>query len=51
MAGKTTRDSSDNVAGHALCNSHLLRELVAVTETGTALDQAWVQQAIDALLA
>jgi transposase len=44
-------DSYDNVAGHALCNSHLLRELIAVTETGTALDQTWAQQAIDALLA
>jgi transposase len=44
-------DSYDNVAGHALCNAHLLRELIAVTETGTALDQAWAQQAIDALLA
>ena len=39
------------VAGHALCNSHLLRELIAVTETGTALGRAWAQQAIDALLA
>jgi transposase len=28
-------DTFDNVAGHALCNSHLLRELIAVTETGT----------------
>ncbi len=44
-------DSYDNVAGHALCNSHLLRELIAVTETGTSLDQTWAQQAIDALLA
>jgi transposase len=44
-------DSYGNVAGHALCNSHLLRELIAVTETGTSLDQAWAQQAIDALLA
>jgi transposase len=44
-------DSYDNVAGHALCNSHLLRELIAVTETGTSLDQAWARQAIDALLA
>ncbi len=34
-----------------MCNSHLLRELIAVTETGTALDRAWAQQAIDALLA
>ena len=44
-------DSYDNVAGHALCNSHLLRELIAVTETGASLDKAWAQQAIDALLA
>jgi transposase len=44
-------DSYGNVAGHALCNSHLLRELIAVTETGTALDQTWARQAIDALLA
>jgi transposase len=44
-------DSYDSVAGHALCNSHLLRELIAVTETGTSLDRAWAQQAIDALLA
>ena len=44
-------DSYRNVAGHALCNSHLLRELIAVTETGTSLDQTWAQQAIDALLA
>ncbi len=44
-------DSYDNAAGHALCNSHLLRELVAVTETGTGLDHARAQQAIDALLA
>jgi transposase len=29
----------------------VLRELVAVTETGTGLDRAWAQQAIDALLA
>ena len=44
-------DSYVGVAGHALCNSHLLRELIAVTETGTALDRAWAQQTIDALLA
>ena len=44
-------DSYDSVARHALCNSHLLRELIAVTETGTSLDKAWAQQAIDALLA
>ncbi len=44
-------DSYSNVAGHALCNSRLLRELIAVTETGTGLDKARAQQAIDALLA
>jgi transposase len=44
-------DTFDNVAGHALCGAHVLRELVAVTETGTDLDRAWAQQAIDALLA
>jgi transposase len=44
-------DSFDGVGGHALCGSHLLRELVAVTDTGTDLDRAWAQQAIDALLA
>ena len=30
---------------------HVLRELIAVTETGTDLDRTWAQQAIDALLA
>ncbi len=44
-------DTFGNVAGHALCGAHVLRELVAVTETGTDLDRAWAQQAIDALLA
>jgi hypothetical protein len=44
-------DTFGNVAGHALCGAHVLRELVAVTDTGTALDKAWAQQAIDALLA
>lgn len=44
-------DSFENVAGHALCGAHVLRELVAVTETGADLDKAWAQQAIDALLA
>jgi transposase len=44
-------DSFTGVAGHALCNAHLLRELAAVTETGTDLDKAWARQAIDALLA
>ncbi|HWG14549.1 MAG TPA: IS66 family transposase [Streptosporangiaceae bacterium] len=41
----------ENAAGHALCGAHVLRELVAVTETGTDLDRTWAQQAIDALLA
>jgi transposase len=44
-------DTFEDVAGHALCGAHVLRELVAVTETGTDLDKAWAQQAIDALLA
>jgi Transposase IS66 family len=44
-------DSFAGIAGHALCGAHLLRELAAVTEAGTALDQAWARQAIDALLA
>jgi hypothetical protein len=43
-------DTFDDVAGHALCGAHVLRELVAVTETGTGLGRAWAQQAIDALL-
>jgi transposase len=43
-------DSYDGVAGHALCCAHLLRELTAVTETGTADDVIWARQAIDALL-
>jgi len=42
-------DSFENVAGHALCGAHVLRELIAVTETGTGLDRTWAQQAIDAL--
>ena len=42
-------DTFGNVAGHALCGAHVLRELVAVTETGTDLDRTWAQQAIDAL--
>jgi transposase len=44
-------DTFDGVAGHALCGAHVLRELVAVTETGTDLDRTWAQQAADALLA
>jgi hypothetical protein len=42
-------DTFGNVAGHALCGAHRLREFVAVTETGTDLDKAWALQAIDAL--
>jgi transposase len=44
-------DAFGNVAGHALCGAHVLRELVAVTETGADLDKTWARQAIDALLA
>ena len=44
-------DTFEDVAGHALCGAHVLRELVAVTETGTDPDKTWAQQAIDALLA
>ena len=43
-------DSYSGVAGHALCCSHLLRELAAVTETGTDDDVTWARQAVDALL-
>jgi transposase len=41
-------DSFDDIADHALCGAHVLRELVAAAETGT---RTWAQQAIDALLA
>jgi transposase len=44
-------DTFGNVAGHALCGAHVVRELVAVTETGTDLDKTWARQATDALLA
>jgi hypothetical protein len=44
-------DCYAGVAGHALCNAHLLRELTAVTETGADGDVIWARQAIDALLA
>jgi transposase len=44
-------DGYPGVAGHALCCAHLLRELIAVTETGTEDDVIWAQQATDALLA
>jgi transposase len=39
-------------ATHALCNAHLLRELVAVTETTTPREDGWcwAVQVIDALL-
>ena len=40
-----------DVAGHALCNAHLLRELAAVTETGASDDVIWARQATEALLA
>jgi transposase len=43
-------DTYKGVAAHALCNVHILRELTAVTETGTNLDKAWAKQAIDALV-
>jgi hypothetical protein len=38
-------------ANHALCNAHLLRELIAVTETGRAGDKAWATAAIETILA
>ncbi|MGH3194015.1 MAG: IS66 family transposase [Streptosporangiaceae bacterium] len=44
-------DSYHGVAAHGLCGAHVLRELTAVTQTGTDLDVAWAKQAIDALLA
>jgi transposase len=44
-------DSYTGVAGHSLCCAHVLRELIAVTETGTSQDQIWARQGIDALLA
>ena len=34
-------DGYDGVGGHALCGAHLLRELAAVTETGTADNVIW----------
>jgi hypothetical protein len=37
-------------ATHALCNAHLLRELVAVTETGREADKAWAGRAIETIL-
>jgi hypothetical protein len=44
-------DSFEDVAGHALCGAHVLRELTAVTEAGAGLDKAWAPQATGALLA
>jgi transposase len=44
-------DTYRGVAGHALCCAHILRELIAVTQTGTDQDVIWAQQGIDALLA
>lgn len=44
-------DTYRGVTGHALCNAHILRELIAVTQTGTDQDVLWAQQGIDALLA
>ena len=44
-------DTYSGVAGHALCNAHILRELIAVTQTGTDQDVIWAQQGIDALIA
>src|SRR5260370_38767398 len=44
-------DTYRNVAGHASRNAHLLRELTAVTETGTPADVIWARQPLDALLA
>jgi transposase len=41
-------DCYQDLAGHALCTAHLLRELTAVTDTGTADDVTWARQAIDA---
>lgn len=38
-------------AVHALCNAHLVRELVAVAESGRPVEQtAWAQAAIDVVL-
>ena len=42
-------DCYDGIAGHALCGAHVLRELAAVTETGTGHDVTWARQALDAL--
>ena len=44
-------ESYTGVAGHALCNAHIWRELTAATETGTGLDVTRAEQATGALLA
>jgi hypothetical protein len=44
-------DCYQDLAGHALCCAHVLRELTAVTETGAGADVTWARQATDALLA
>lgn len=44
-------DCCGGAAGHALCNARVLRELNAVTETGTDGDVTWARQATDALIA
>jgi transposase len=44
-------DTYGQVAGHALCNAHLLRELAAAAENGTAADVQWTGQAAGALMA
>jgi len=43
-------DTYRGVAAHSLCNAHILRELTAVTGTGSKLDAIWAKQAIDALI-
>lgn len=43
-------DTYTGIAAHALCNARVLRELAAVTGTGTGLDITWARQAITALL-
>lgn len=44
-------DTYGGVAGHALCNAHVLRELAGAAENGTSADAQWAGQAADALLA
>ena len=42
-------DSYSEVAGHSLCNAHVLRELRAVTDASPAGQWCWASQAADAL--